>query len=249
MDLITVFKSKIRMYNPSFEITGLLTPEDLIYTFGTDTKVLSTVFEMLVEPFLKEIASESGFELYIPDKQNFYPDFTLMRNQYDSAKIAVDVKTTYRRFSRGKRTWSAKFTLGGFNSFIRNGSKNIAFPYASYSKHYVIGFIYTRKTDSETKVIKIEQRSSAPSCYSDVAWFIQEKYKISGETPGSGNTENIGSITGHSVDDFDRGDGPFSEYGEEVFHDYWRNYPKYRNSKKGYSNLSEYFKWRKSNTT
>jgi len=245
MDLISLFKSKISEYNPSFEITGLLTPEDLIYTFGTDTKVLSTVFEMLVEPFLKEIAYENGLQLYIPDKLNFYPDFTLMSDKNDTAKIAIDVKTTYRRFSRQTRTWNAKFTLGGFNSFMRNGSKNIAFPYDSYSRHYVIGFVYTRNTESETRVLKIEQRSNAPLCYSDVEWFIQEKYKISGEKPGSGNTENIGSITGHSVDDFERGDGPFAEYGQEVFDDYWKNYPKYRNSKKGYSTLSEYFEWKK----
>lgn len=40
------FIQKMREHNLTFEIRGLLTSTDQILTLGTDTKVLSTVFEL-----------------------------------------------------------------------------------------------------------------------------------------------------------------------------------------------------------
>lgn len=49
------FIRKMEEHNLSFEIRGLLTANDLILTLGTDTKVLSTVFELFADPSLKRL--------------------------------------------------------------------------------------------------------------------------------------------------------------------------------------------------
>ncbi|NPV89141.1 restriction endonuclease [Coprothermobacteraceae bacterium] len=245
MDFISVFCAKMEEHKPKFEIRGLLTRDDRVYPLSTDTKVLSTVFELLVRPFILEIADEHGFIVYEPDQQNYYPDFTLMKSESDKAKIAIDIKTTYRDF-RKDGTWRARFTLGSFASFMRNKTKNIAFPYSDYAKHYIVGFIYTRvESTNGTHPYSLENREEVPYPFKDVEWFVQEKYKIASDTPGSGNTENIGSITAASVAEFAKGDGPFANLGEDVFNDYWMHFPRYRERKQApYTNLKEYLAWK-----
>jgi len=242
MDFIKEFYAKMKKYKPSFEIKGLLTSNDKIFPLGTDTKVLSKVFELAVRPIIFEIANEHGLIVYQPKQQNFYPDFTLMRDENDKEKIAVDVKSTYRNF-REDGTWTASFTLGSYTFFLRNETKNIAFPYSQYVKHYIIGFIYTRIDYEGEHIYELKDRHKIQCPFKDVEYFAQEKYRIAGERPGSGNTTNIGSITGSSIGDFASGNGPFAEAGQEVFLDYWRNYGTTSSTRK-YSNLREYYKWK-----
>lgn len=245
MDFIAEFEKKMEEKNLSFEITGLLTRDDRVYPFGTDTKVLSTIFELLIRPTIYAIANEHGFLVVEPEKQNFYPDFTLLKSTDDKNKIAVDVKTTYRNFHPNKGTWTAGFTLGSFASFMRNDTKNIVFPFSQYQKHFIVGFIYTRVDDaSGVHEYSLDDRARVPAPFTDVEYFAQEKYRIASDRPGSGNTENIGSIIAGSVDEFRRGNGPFSNLGEEVFLDYWRNFPRYRTKGK-YTNLEEYLAWKR----
>lgn len=213
-------------YRPNFEIAGLLTRDDRIYPLGTDTKVLSTIFEITVRPFVLEIAQEHGLLVHEPVQQNFYPDFTLMKNEEDVSKVAVDVKSTYRNFRKGG-SWTAKFTLGSYTSFLRNETKNIAFSYSQYAEHYIIGFIYSRtELGQEARTYTFENRQEVPCPFFDVEFFVQEKHRIASEHPGSGNTANIGSITGSSIEDFEAGNGPFAASGERAFENYWRNYGK-----------------------
>jgi hypothetical protein len=56
----------------------------------------------------------------------------------------------------------------------------------------------------------------------DFIFFVQEKYKIATDRPGSGNTKNIGSVL--KIDELVNGKGPFAKLGEEVFDDYWMFY-------------------------
>lgn len=218
-------------YKPGLEIVGFLSADDRVYQLGTDTKVLSTAFELIVRPLIFALAKEHGLTVFEPEAQNFYPDFTLMTDPKDPAKIAVDVKSTYRNFRWGNR-WTASFTLGSYTSFLVNEAKNIAFPYSQYVKHYVIGFIYTRAiaaqpaagVEDPKRVFTVDERSDIASPIRDVDYFVQEKYRIAGKRAGSGNTTNIGSIVGTSVGDFASGNGPFAESGEEAFLVYWRSY-------------------------
>ena len=52
-------------------------------------------------------------------------------------------------------------------------------------------------------------------------FFAEEKWKISSDRGGSGNTANIGSID--YIDDLLKGNGVFKNLGEQVFDDYWIN--------------------------
>ena len=150
---------------------------------------------MISYNILQEIADENGLILYPSPRQTVYPDFTLMKSEADTEKIAVDIKTTYRKFLKNGQPSGYVFTLGSFASYMRDGKKNISFPYDQYAKHYVIGFVYTRNDNaSEGQMFDIKDLGKLPVPYKDVEVFVQEKYKISGDKPGSGNTENILSL-------------------------------------------------------
>jgi hypothetical protein len=228
-----------------FRVLGMVTAGGNVYPLGTDTKVISTAFELVVRPVIYEIAQTLGLQVHEPDAQNFYPDFTLLENVDDLKKIAIDVKTTYRNMRRNG-TWTARFTLGSYTSFLRSEAKNIAFPYSQYCRHYIIGFIYTRVIAEAIHTSDVHHLSKIRSPIDNVEWFVQEKYRIAGEQPGSGNTTNIGSIIGSSTSDFSRGEGPFYKAGETVFEDYWRNFGRTA-ATSSYRNLIQYEAWRRSN--
>lgn len=243
MDLKAAFDAKMSLYQPNFYAYGLLTAGDIIYPLGQDTKVLSTAFELIARPLLYEIAADHSLLIQEPESQNVYPDFTLMRDQADPAKIAVDIKSAYRKMRRDG-SWTVSFTLGSYTSFLRTGAKNIVFPYAQYAEHWIIGFIYTRvDVSGGERRYDLAERSKVFSPIRDVEYFVQEKYRIASERPGSGNTTNIGSIVGSSVSDFALGKGPFAPFGEATFADYWRHYGRMK-ALRAYETIGEYLVWR-----
>lgn len=243
MDFAKEFLPRMEQQNLDLGIAGFLTTDDRVYPLGTDTKVLSTVFELFVRPVVVEIAGSFGMVVRQPDMQNFYPDFTLMVDEADPAKIAVDVKTTYRSF-RKDGTWTASFTLGSYTSFLRKPTKNIDYPYETYARHFIIGFVYTRGEEvPKSHIYPLQLRHEIPSPFYDLDYFVQEKYRIAGQRPGSGNTTNIGSIVGSSISDFSSGNGPFAALGPAVFEDYWRNYGTTAGAR-DYRNLKEYLEWK-----
>lgn len=167
-----------------------------------------------------------------------------MKDREDTKKIAIDVKTTYRSFRKDGKPSYYGFTLGSYASFLRNNIKNIMFPYEQYMKHYIIGCVYTRNEQAtEGKAYNLSELSNVPVPYKNVEIFVQEKYKIAGDKPGSGNTENIGSYKTNRMDYLIHGEGSFSVLGIEIFEDYWRGYPKYREEKKDYTSLDGYFEF------
>ena len=143
-------------------------------------------------------------------------------------------------------------TLGAFTGYFRNrqSSKNVTYPYSSYKAHIVLGIIYSEndKAIDERKLYTLENLDEIISVVKDITFFVQEKWKIATDRPGSGNTKNIGSIL--LIEDLIQGNGIFSELGEEVFDDYWTNYltPDMANkaelAKPYYNNLETYKKFR-----
>lgn len=243
-DFITAFNNKISEKHINWEVSALATSDGRIFSLGSDSKLIGRIFELICYNILQEIAEENNFILQPSNQQTVYPDFTLMRDKEDCEKIAIDIKTTYRTFKKNGEPSSYGFTLGSYASFMRNGTKNIMFPYSQYVKHYVIGFVYTRNEEAdEGQMYRIEQIKQLPVPYKDVEVFVQEKYKISGEKPGSGNTENIGSYKTNNMDYLINGEGPFSVLGLPVFEKYWAGYPKFRAISKDYTSLEEYFNW------
>ncbi len=239
MNFKTEFIRAVQANNVDFIVRGMLGFDDRVYPLGSDTKVLSTIFELFSHPIIEEIAKAND---YVVEEapQTIYPDFTLSRTAGVGGKIAIDIKTTYRRPG-------ILFTLGSYTSFLRNNTKNILFPYDQYDEHWVIGFVYSRRDVPAGGISSFEDRGQLIPPYQDVEWFIQEKYKIAGEAPGSGNTANIGSIRSINLDDFREGRGPFANHGEEVFRDYWANFEKDARQRP-YRNIPEYLRWRKRTT-
>lgn len=239
MDLI-IDRFYTKMSSINFEAFGILDSSNYIHTLGTDSKIIGRIFEMFAQPILEEIAVENGYCLKTPKSQTVYPDFIMLKNEDSKEKIAIDIKTTYIDSDNS----TIQFTLGSFGSYMRNNTKNIEYQYTDYTKHYVIGFVYKRNDAAqESRVYRYEDRSKIAFPYYDVKYFIVEKYKIAGDKPGSGNTENIGSFSTKNFLDLQNGRGPFSELGVDVFDIYWKYYPKYRASERAYTSLSEFLHW------
>ncbi len=198
-------------------IKGFIDIVKNIYTISADTKVISKVMELLLFPRICAIAQENSFRIVLCKEQNFYPDITFIDDKDN--KYALDLKSTYR--TNAKKVNG--MTLGAFTGYFRNRSsrKNITFPYQDYVGHFVLGVIYSRaeNVSDERKVYKLTELQNIASVVRDFSFFLQEKYKIAAERPGSGNTKNIGSVT--KIDDLINGNGPFSNLGEDLFDDYW----------------------------
>nr|AGF93120.1 restriction endonuclease, type II, EcoRV [uncultured organism] len=253
MDFIKESLDRIEEWNIDWKVYGMVDRRDRVYSLGDDTKILGRIFELLVAPLVEDIAQDHGLTVQPASSQTIYPDFTLMESPEDQHKIAVDVKTTYRRgkyqqpstkygYEAGEEK-PFKFTLGSYASFLRDNTKNIEFNYKTYDKDYIIGFIYSRNEQADEGIVKdIDDKEEIEPPYLDVEYFVQEKYKIAGEKPGSGNTENLGNFVTNDVEELQNGEGPFAEHGKEVFKDYWRNYGRYR-EEGDYNNLDEYFDW------
>lgn len=197
-----------KMKHVNFETYGILDSNNQIHTLGTDSKIIGRIFEMFAQPILEEIATELNMTLKTPESQTVYPDFVMFKEEKPEEKIAIDIKTTYVSTDQS----IIKFTLGSYGSYMRNNTKNIAYRYTDYSKHYVIGFIYKRNDRAqESRVYKYENRKEVIFPYTNVKYFMEEKYKIAGDKPGSGNTENIGSFPTRNFLELQNGQGPFSE--------------------------------------
>lgn len=87
-----------------------------------------------------------------------------------------------------------------------------------------MGILYTRAVSTdidETKILKLSEVNSIASVIKDLVFFAEEKWKISSDKGGSGNTANIGSI--HFIEDILNGNGVFIKLGEGIFDEYWIN--------------------------
>ena len=91
-------------------------------------------------PVLQKFAKENNYKMKFSSEQNHYPDVTFITK--NKKKIALDLKSTYRK----NKDVVSGFTLGAFTGYFRfrDSKKNITFPYKEYSKHYILGIIYTR---------------------------------------------------------------------------------------------------------
>ena len=227
-------------------IKGFIDIARNIYTISVDTKVISKIMELLLFPELSKFAEKYHLKMVLAEHQNFYPDISFVDS--DKNKFALDLKSTYR--VNADRVNG--MTLGAFTGYFRErtSTKNITFPYSSYSGHYVLGVVYS-KMDGETderKKYSLDELESITSVIKDFQFFAQEKYRIALDRPGSGNTKNIGSVS--RVDQLLNGTGPFAELGVEIFDEYWAFYltndmaRAAELEKRPYTNLKSFMKYR-----
>jgi hypothetical protein len=198
-----------------------------VYTISSDTKIVSKVLEIHLSPRIIAFADHHDFAIVLAEHQNYYPDISFVSKHDEAVRFAVDFKTTYRI---ADKPWLCNgFTLGSHGEYFQNrtSTKNIQFPYGSYSGHFCLGIIYDRAdgaTIDETRSYRIEELHSITSVISNIQFFVAEKWKIAGDKSGSGNTANIGSI--QRIEDILSGNGMFAKLGEEWFDDYWMNFGK-----------------------
>lgn len=215
-------RSKFEDSKKNWVIKGFIDIEKNIYSVSIDTKVVSKIIELIIFPILDQFAKDNNYKLITPKYQNHYPDATF-EHKVTGERIAIDIKTTYRDSTTS--TKCKGFTLGAYGGYFidREGTKNITYPYSTYSHHLVLGVIYTQNEDiSEVKTYSVDEIDSIPSAIGNFIFLVQEKYKLATKRPGSGNTTNIGSIG--DIDDLVNGRGPFANEGVEAFDKYWIDY-------------------------
>lgn len=103
---------------------------------------------------------------------------------------------------------------------------------------------------SEKRRFALADLPAIMSVARDFSFFVQEKWKVAGDLPGSGNTKNIGSVT--EIEALRNGTGPFTrlEDGEAIFNDYWRFYmtkdmARAIDSTPPYKNLAGYLEYKR----
>ncbi len=206
-------------------VKGFIDTFKNVYTISSDTKVISKILEIHLFPKIHAFAERQGFAVVLAEHQNYYPDISFVSKDDESIKFALDFKTTYRM---PNRPWLCKgFTLGSHGRYFeeRTSTKNIQFPYGSYSGHFCLGTIYDRADGTaieETRFHPIGELHSITSVISNIQFFVAEKWKIAGDKGGSGNTANIGSI--QRIEDILSENGMFANLGERWFDDYWMNF-------------------------
>ena len=226
------YKSFLETESHDWIVKGFIDVDKNIYTISHDTKVVSKIIEIILIPKLKLFAERNGMELELPDAQNYYPDLTF-KDKQDGSLFAVDFKTTYYEVTKKKGGEEKKIkgmTLGAFSGYFRdrNSTKNIQHPYYEYKSHLVLGIVYRQadETGDEFQVYGIDELARIKSVIKSFIFFLQPKYKIAIDHPGSGNTKNIGGIA--DLEKMVNGQGPFVEkFGDKAeiaFNDYWINY-------------------------
>jgi hypothetical protein len=219
------FRKVLATPSGDWTVKGFIDVTKNIYTISVDTKVVSKIIELMMFPVLQKFAKEHDYQMVLSEEQNHYPDVTFITK--DKQKIALDLKSTYRK----NNDVVSGFTLGAFTGYFRfrDSKKNITFPYKEYSKHYILGVIYTQQEDliDENRVYTIDDLGEILSVVKDFDFIIQEKYRIAKDRIG-----------------------PFAKLGVKIFDDFWMNYMTNEMSrsvklaKPPYSNLKEYLKYR-----
>lgn len=219
-------QERVSTENGDWTVKGFIDVYKRIYTISIDTKVLSKVLELLMFPVLVRFAEENGYKIVLARAQNQYPDLSLISEEDENDYIAVDIKTTYRtKEDRNGKMRVSGMTLGTFGGYFRTRDRPVSstFAYNRYTRHYVLGVVYSRvKGIDERTVYSIEDLNDIPSVARNFQFFLQEKYRIASDGPGSGNTKNIGSTK--YLERLINGTGVFAKLGTGVFDDYWMNY-------------------------
>ncbi len=243
---VNTFTPLVSTKDGQWVVKGFIDVYKNIYTISTDTKVISKIIELYIFPLLYKFAQDNGLKLELTKEQNYYPDITFIDKEGNL--FAVDLKSSYRKTP----TKINGMTLGAFTGYFRNrqSTKNVTYPYSSYTAHIVLGIIYSENDAvlDERKLYTLQHLDDIISVVKDITFFVQEKWKIASDKPGSGNTKNIGSIS--LIEDLINGNGVFAKWGEKVFDDYWTNYltpdmaKKAELAKPYYYNLETYKKFR-----
>ena len=219
-DEVKNYKSLLETKDSDWIVKGFIDINKNIYTITSDTKVISKLIEIILIPRLESFAKHNKMELELPSSQNFYPDLTFKDNKGNI--YAVDFKTSYYN----DKNRINGLTLGSYWGYFRNRDSisTTDYPYKDYKCHLVLGILYKQRiiNNDEKSIYNINELSIIKSVIEKFIFFVQPKWKIACDRPGSGNTRNIGAVS--DIDKLINGKGTFAELGEDIFDDYWMNY-------------------------
>ncbi|HHD80693.1 MAG TPA: hypothetical protein ENK99_03700 [Campylobacterales bacterium] len=135
-------------------------------------------------------------------------------------------------------------TIDNWNKITTEASKNIVLIDAN--KKIIDSYLI-----NETKVYNLKNFTEIQSVVKDFDFFLQEKWKIALDRPGSGNTKNIGSEV--YINKLKSGNGlfkrDFGDKGKKIFDNYWINYEtldmakKVGRDKPRFKNIATYLEW------
>ena len=246
---VVSYKSFLETADNDWIVKGFIDVDKNIYTITNDTKVVSKIIEILLIPKLEKFAKRNNLILELPSKQNYYPDLTF--KDKEGNLFAVDFKSSYYD---GKK--ANGLTLGSYWGYFRNRAEKMSmdYPYGAYRCHIVVGILYqqAKGIECEKTVYSIDQLDVIKSVIDNFIFFVQPKWKIALDRPGSGNTRNIGGTD--DIEKLINGTGPFAELGEDIFDDYWMNYYNNADAKlfgpgtPNYNNLETYKAYKKNQT-
>ena len=241
------YKKLLETENNDWIIKGFIDVNKNIYTITNDTKVISKIIEIILIPKLDAFAKRYGLVLEVPSAQNYYPDLTFKDKAGNV--FAVDFKSSY--YNDNKRVNG--LTLGSYWGYFRNRDikKNTDYPYGDYKCHLVLGVLYKQNVvaGNNKDVYRVDDLNVIKSVIENFIFFVQPKWKIASDSPGSGNTRNIGGVV--DIDKLIKGKGVFAELGEDVFNHYWMNFYNTADAKNAgigkphYNNLETYQKYLK----
>jgi len=237
-DVQSVLNKALMSVGVEWYIKGILDSRKRIYTISDDTKLISKVFELITIPIITETVTPYIQSWETEERQTVYPDLTLILAGSSPNKIAIDVKSTYRKGN------NVTFTLGSYTAYIRPPfTKNIRYPYNEYIEHWIVGFIYDRVPGVKPEIVDISSMDKIIAPIKNIEVVIWQKWQIASDRPGSGDTANIGSV--RSLEALRKGQGTFTRFGDrgkDIFEDYWRNFD-WRTPRK-YTDLSGYLAWK-----
>lgn len=165
-EFVTELKDHVSTDDGQWTIKGFIDIFKNVYTISSDTKIVSKILEIHLFPKILEFAQANEYKVVLAEHQNYYPDISFVKASDESIRFAVDFKTTYR--NPKKPHLCNGFTLGSHGAYFENrtSTKNIQFPYGSYSGHFCLGIIYDRTTGAtidETKAHSIDELHSIAS--------------------------------------------------------------------------------------
>ncbi len=105
-DLRSLLLEAFKAVGVEWHIKGVVDGKGQLYTLSDDTKLISKVFELVAFPVITQALEPLVQSWETEDRQTVYPDLTLIIPGALPNKIAVDIKSTYRK------GLFAGFTLG-----------------------------------------------------------------------------------------------------------------------------------------
>src|SRR5436190_15333199 len=99
-----------------WSVKGFIDVFKNVYTITADTKIVSKILEVHLFPKLLAFAEKQDLSVVLAEKQNWYPDFSMVRKERPEIKFAIDLKTTYR--STDKPGYVNGFTLGSHGAYF-----------------------------------------------------------------------------------------------------------------------------------